>query len=46
MTNFLLSLVCAEEEVGQGVNKNIFNLPLKCEGELLTIEGDPSGGGY
>ena len=32
----------SKEEVGLEINDTIFNLPKKVEGELLTIDGDPS----
>ena len=38
MIHCLILLVCSKEEVGQGVNETIYDLPKKGEGEFLTIE--------
>ena len=43
--NCSLSLVCANETLGQGVNKTIFDPPPKGKGEVLTFEEVPIDGG-
>ena len=42
MINYYLPLSCSKEECDQGGEDRIYGLPTKGEGELLTIEGNPT----
>ena len=40
MSDYSLLLILAKEEVTQGVEDSIYDLPKKGKGDLLNIEGD------